>query len=45
MNFIPCTTKLDQMKVIRFIKTHYQDDPNYIGLAERITTHLQQPIY
>ena len=40
MNFIPCTTKLDQMKVIRFIKTHYQDDPNYIDYSTPILKEI-----
>jgi len=40
MNFMPCTTKAEQNQVLRFIKAHYKDDPNYIDYSTPILKEI-----
>ena len=40
MNFIECTSKSDQRKVLNFIKAHYKDDPNYIDYSTPILKEI-----
>lgn len=40
MNFIKCTTKSDQKKVLSYIKAHYKEDPNYIDYSTPILREI-----